>query len=219
MNGENTMKRHHMAAALVSLAVMALAFGGPASAAHDNALKKMNAATLSKMLSGGMFGYLDRSTGAEVACAAVMVNAAPDRVWTTLTAYENYPRIIAQISKVKILERKADGAKITMTAYIMRVGPINITSEGTQVMKYTGKSHIEMASADAKDKKTWGTWDLIPAEGGRKTILIYAYNSDIAAGGGTAKALIDKEPTLGISINMSNVMVMVEGIKKGAEKK
>lgn len=219
MNGVNAMIKQKLAVLLVSLSLIMLANGAPAAAAHDNALKKMNVSTLSKIVSGGMLGYLDRSSGVEVACAAVLINATPDRVWTTITAYENYPRIISQISKVKILERKSDSAKISMTAYIMRVGPVNITSEGTQAMKYTGKSHIEISSADAKDKKTWGTWDLIPVEGGKKTILIYAYNTDIAAGGGTAKALVDKEPTLGISINMSNVMVMVEGIKKGAEKK
>jgi ribosome-associated toxin RatA of RatAB toxin-antitoxin module len=206
-------------AAIATAAIIMTAAPRPVLAASVNPLKKMNAATLLGMVKGGMFGYIDRSGGGrEIARAALLVNASPQKVWATLIGYENYMKLIPLISSSKVLERKTDGAKVALTVSVLRVGPINISSQGTSNMKFVGKDHIDILPADGKDKTTWGAWDLVPAEGGKKTILIYSYTSDVAGMGGTTKALIQKEPTLNISINMANVMVMLEGMKIGAEK-
>jgi carbon monoxide dehydrogenase subunit G len=191
----------------------------PPAISRENALKKMGPDMLLKMTRGGMFAYLERSGGVELPCGAVLVNATPQKVWDTITDFKNYPKLITQIQNVKVKEKKKDGATVTLSSLLMRVGPLKIATEGDQIFKFSGNNHIDILPGDKKDKTTWGAWDLVPVEGGKKTVLIYAFTSDVGAGGGVAKSLIEREPTLNVSINLANIMVMLEGMKRGAEKK
>jgi uncharacterized membrane protein len=99
----------------------------------------------------------------------VVVNAAPQKVWVTLTDYENAPKIFKNLYSCKVVNETGN------TKYVRQiVHPLGFIKFDYVVAIIEDKPRSLMWSrVSGSMKEVSGSWKLVPIDNGRKTSLTY----------------------------------------------
>jgi uncharacterized protein YndB with AHSA1/START domain len=221
------VKKIKTAAAVLAAAVAIFSAAGAIAA--DPIWKQLDAAQLEKLLDGGRVGFVDRAQrpGKELAVSGVIVNATPDKVWNILADFESYPKMINQITRVKVIEKKSDFAVVQFYMFLIKLGPVKIQSDYIQKWKYEKPKKITIVSLDEKNvkKKKYNetadpadaiVWELVPTADGKRTMLFHTTISDIAESGVVGKYLVERQPTIQIGFDLANALIQTEAVKTRA---
>ena len=180
---------------------------------------EMDESKLLKMVGKDKFAFIDRSSGSEMAVVAMVVAAPPDMVWKVLTDFENYTKYIRECNSAKVKKQSDKGATVDFKMTLLKAGPVNLASTYTLAYTYQKGKRMAFASVGDNGKTLRGAWELIPVQGGKRTVLFHSTISDFKSAGSLAKYMVERSPTLQISVCLANAMVNVEQIKRAAEKK
>lgn len=204
---------------IIATLLVAVMHAAPCPAAQEPFWRGMDEATLLKMVGTDKFAFIDRTGGKERAVVAMVVDSAPGAVWGVITDFENYPDYIHECSSVKVKSATDKTATVFFKMSLLKAGPVNLASEYTLVYKMDKSKRMEFASSGDNGKILNGAWELVPVQGGKRTVLFYDAYSDFKSAGSLAKHMVERSPSLEIAINLANAMVYVEQIKRAAEKK
>jgi len=217
---KNNFKTHSTIIGLLSAALlMAIFYAGPCSAAQEPFWRGMDEATLLKMVGTDKFAFIDRTSGSERAVVAMVVDVAPGAVWGVITDFEHYTDYLRECSSVKVKNETDKSATVYFKMTLLKAGPVNLASEYTLAYKMDKSKRMEFSSVGDNGKILNGAWELVPVQGGKRTVLFYDAYSDFKSAGSLAKYMVDRSPSLEIAVNLANAMVYVEQIKRAAEKK
>lgn len=208
-----------LAAVLTALVALLTASQAQCAASKTPFWRGMNESALLKMVGTDKFAYIDRSGGGERAVVGMIVDAPPATVWDVLTDFENYTKYLRECTSVKVKNNTGKAATVSFKMSLLKAGPVNLTSDYTLTYTLDKGKRIEFATASDKGKGLNGAWELIPAKGGKRTVLFYDAYSDFKSAGSLAKHMVERSPSLQIAVNLANAMIYVEQIKRAAEKK
>lgn len=218
--------RRLLFAALAALIVAASAVAPALSG--EPIWKNIGEKQLVKLLEGGRVAFVDRGQrpGKELAVAGVMIKASPDKVWATLTDYESYPEMVDQITKVKVIESTDKYAIVQFYMFLIKLGPLKIQANYIQKWNYEKPKRIVITGVEEKDGK-WvkvkdaaanaTMWDLVPADGGKRTMLFHTTVSDLRASGMVGAYMVDRQPTIQIGFDLANALTQDAAVKKRIE--
>lgn len=181
--------------------------------------KSLDSDTLRALLKGGRVGFISRIGKKEIATSGALVNKSPEKTWSVLTNFNEYPDRIQQITRAKITSESKDSVKVKLKTEILRLGPIKIASEGVSVYKLKKPEYMESADEKNKNSELFNRWFLLPLDGGSKTALFNEAVSDISGMGTVANMMLSKLPALQVSVDLSQAMIMTDEIKKWADSK
>jgi ribosome-associated toxin RatA of RatAB toxin-antitoxin module len=206
------------AAVMFAAVLLTGALDARAAAPKNPFWRGMNEAALTKMVGTDKFAYIDRA-GGERAVVGMIVDAAPDKVWAVLTDFENYTKYIRECTGVKVKNKTDKGATVSFKMSLLKAGPVNLTSDYTLAYTMDAGKRMEFETTGDKGKGLNGAWELVPAKGGKRTILFYDAYSDFKTAGALAKHMVERSPSLQIAVSLANAMIYVEQIKRASEKK
>lgn len=178
----------------------------------------MDEATLLKMVGKDKFAFIDRTGGGEMAVVAMVVDAPSDTIWKVLTDFENYTKYIRECNSSKIKKQSDKGVTVDFKMTLLKAGPVNLASSYTLSYTFEKGKRLVFTSVGDNGKSQHGTWELVPVQGGKRTILFHSTISDFKSAGSLAKYMVERSPTLQISVCLANAMIYVEQIKRAAEK-
>ncbi len=223
------MKNRAFRKTIAAFALAAAVFSAAGANAADPIWKQLDPAQLEKLLDGGRVGFVDRAQrpGKELAVSGVIVNAPPEKVWNILADYESYPKMINQITRVKVIEKKSDFAVVQFYMFLIKLGPVKIQTDYIQKWKYDKPRKITIVSLDEKNvkKKKYNEtddpanaiiWELVPTADGKRTMLFHTTISDIAESGMVGKYLVERQPTIQIGFDLANALIQTEAVKTRA---
>lgn len=179
----------------------------------------LDSETLHEILKGGRVGFISRIGNKEIATSGVLVDNTPDKTWSVLTDFEEYPDRIQQVTRAKIISEDKNSMKVKMKTEIIRLGPIKIASESVSVYRMKKPEFIKSTEEKNPNSDLFNRWLLMPMDGGAKTALFNEAISDISGMGTIANLMLSKLPALQISVDLSQAMIMTEEIRKWANTK
>ncbi len=214
---------------IAAFALAAAVFSAAGANAADPIWKQLDPAQLEKLLDGGRVAFVDRAQrpGKELAVSGVIVNAPPEKVWNILADFESYPKMINQITRVKVIEKKSDFAVVQFYMFLIKLGPVKIQTDYIQKWKYDKPRKITIVSLDEKNvkKKKYNetddpanaiVWELVPTADGKRTMLFHTTISDISESGVVGKYMVERQPTIQIGFDLANALIQTEAVKTRA---
>ncbi len=207
-------------------AVAAVLLFSSSAKAGEPIWKSFDKAQLEKLLASGRVAFVDRSrrSGKELGVAGVYIKAPPEKVWAAITDFSAYPKIIPQITDVKVLEKNSKFARVKFSMFLIKLGPVKIQSDYSQKWLYEKPDRITIVSDDKKAEKQGAgedanatVWELVPANKGAATLLFYTTISDLRDGGIAGRYMVDRQPTIQIGFDLANALTQTAAIKKKAE--
>ncbi len=171
-----------------------------------------NPGSLKSLGSGGRLLVIEESDPV-MANVAVVFEHPPEKVWGWLIDVEgqtgNDPHL-----KVDLIERSESGIKARFEWEVNLV----LTFTGDYILHYelekprriTWRSVPGSGSIEGMH----GSWDLLPLEGGKKTLALFRNTFDLESLGLLMKALLRIEPTFELAIQASQNLAVVENIEQ-----
>ncbi len=143
-----------------------------------------------------------------------LVEAPAEAIFSVMTDFEHYPEFMPQTERVE-LERRTDN--ISVVTYHLKVNagfiPIRATYSNYQYLRPPDR--IDWALESGEFESLHGFWELIPVDGGKRTIIIYTVHSRPRQS--VLKWLFKEEPALELMINVSSGAMIVKAIKERSE--
>ena len=205
--------------------ILALAFA-LAACAHARAAtmgepswKKLDAATMKKLLDKGDLVGVNRAGAIEMATIGFLVAAPPEKVFDIIVDYENYGKLMPEVTDVKVTPKGNNVIHVWFEVTVVDFGPLKIATDYTLKVTKTKPSHVKIEWVSGKVKDVSGYWELKPADGGKKTIVIYGITSNLKSASPIAKSALDNQPATETAINLSSAVMLAQAVREKAEKK
>lgn len=187
---------------------------GPSAAGDWDAL---DAETLKALTAGGpLIAVRQDAAGAlEMATAATVIDAPPDRVAATMLAFAEYPAFMPQVEKAEVVSRDPASVVVDFTLKF-ELGALakRVRYRLHYELVPGGEVRFRMVQGDLA--RNDGGWTLRAIDGGRRTILFYSNRSEMGRVGPVVDSLLEK-PSMQLAIATSGVAVLVGSVKKRVE--
>jgi coenzyme Q-binding protein COQ10 len=204
----------------VVTAVVLMAGAAHAAAVKEPAWKSLDTKSLVSLLSKGDLVSVEKMGGGiELSTIGMLVNASPEKVWNTITDFENVPKIVPSCTKVEIKEKNGNVWIVAFDVRVIKVAMIDITTDYTLRYDLVKPKRMDISWVSGKVKNVQGYWQLIPADGGKRTILVYAITSNLKETSSLAKMALEQQPSTETAVNLSSAIVLTKAIKKQSESK
>lgn len=182
-------------------------------------LQDLDVGLLQKILSCGPFYLIDKSVPAinKPVTQSCLINAPVQQVWNATTDFAHHAEWIPALENVKILEQTPTSSIVYSEDVLLRLGPVKMSTEVT--LKYIfhppGKIDISWIAGKVKDAK--GTWEFVPIEDGKKTLVFYTFSADWSKSMLGADFLFGRQPELKPMFSLLHETVMTEAARKHSE--
>ncbi len=149
---------------------------------------------------------------------AVLVNAKPDIVWSTITDFSNYDKFVPGMEPPVLKNKKKDEITVDFTLRIKIVMGVSSTQEYST--RYVFKKPI-LYMYDPKDvTKEPGFWKMVPVDNGKQTILYYYDPApDLTKMGALVSGVVKAKPEFALALQVSPISILLNQTKAFAEKK
>mgnify|MGYP001184838156 CR=1 FL=1 len=139
---------------------------------------------------------------------SVKIHSAPDEVWSILTDYDRAIAVFSNVRDIKLLESKGNVKKVRFeVASLGGLWKFNYVLALTESEPHRIKWHRHSGAF----KENEGYWELLPADGGRATVVNYVKRID--GGMLMPQVLVDRELAKTMPVVLSNLKTEAE---KGA---
>ena len=148
----------------------------------------------------------------EMAVAATVIDAPPQRVWDALVDFSSYPEWMPQT-----VECVPSGALPRMQVEITLEFNLVITKKVSYTVEYAdrGNYRMEYSLVEGDFARNEGYWVVRPFAGG-KSILYYANYVDYSSMN-LLRAFLKRQPSLEIALGASGVAVIARSVKQRVE--
>lgn len=214
----HVLLRRTVICVLAVLLLVCAAGRAQSAAMSEPAWKKLDTATLKKLLQNGDLVSVNRSGAVEMSTIGFLVGASPGEVFDVIVDYENYGKLMPEVTKVKVTPKGKNVVHVWFQVTAVDFGPLKITTDYTlKVTKHKpDKVTIEWVSGKVKDVS--GYWELIAIDGGKKTIAVYGITSNLQSASPIAATALKNQPATETAINLSSAVMLAQAIRKKAEK-
>lgn len=215
------MKRFFRTSAFVSM-LIAFMVGSKAFAleipANMPSWKKTNPEQLAKVLKYGELFEVDYigNTKVEAVSIGMLADAPPEKVWQAVTDFEGYTKLLPDQLKTESLEKKGNEEKVRFTVSVLKLGVIDINTKYVLKYKLNKPKRVDIGWVEGDVKNVAGYWELIPVDGGKKTIAIYVITSDLSSASPIVGAALKEQPATMMAINLSSAIIFTRKIMEKA---
>jgi len=192
----------------------------PIATEHTDVLteKELKGSGIEALSSNGIFLTIDEpdSQGRKFVSAVTLVNASPEAVWETINNAEAAPIIYPDVEKVTVIKGDDGG---DMAKFNLNINYILFYKRVSYVIKYVMEKPKRLSwtwvKGDAKD--VTGSWDLIPIDGGEKTLALHRMYTDLKGSSVIARYILTRQPALEMAVQASTAFTVVKGMKSWTE--
>lgn len=201
-------------------ALLLVCAGGRAgkAAMAEPAWKKLDTATLRKLLQTGDLVSVSRSGSVEMATIGFLVGAPSNEVFDVIVDYENYGKLMPEVTKVKVTPKGKNVIHVWFQVTAVDFGPLKITTDYTLKVTKRKPNKVTIEWVSGKVKDVSGYWELISVDGGKKTIAIYGITSNLQSASPIAATALKNQPATETAINLSSAVMLAQAVRKKAEK-
>lgn len=170
------------------------------------------------LASNGIFLTIEEpdSQGRKFVSAGTLVNASPGAVWETIIDAEAAPIIYPEVEKVTAIGEDQGGE---LVKFNLNINYILFSKRVSYVIRHIKEKPKRLSwtwvEGDAKD--VTGSWDLIPIDGGKKTLALHRMYSDLRGSSFIARYVLSRQPALEMAIQASTACTVVKGIRSWTE--
>jgi len=206
--------------AIIAIAVAVCASAAPAAKKEAPSWKYMDKQALARLLEKGEIASVDvvGPEKLELCSIGILAKAPPEKVWRAITEFDDYEKMMPDMSAAKVLERSGNTALVEFTVTVLKVSMLTISTD--YVLKYTfdAPRRADISWVSGKVKNVSGYWELYPVNGGKNTVVIYSITSDLASASPLVGAALQEQPATVMSINLSSAIVLSRVVVDKAEK-
>lgn len=214
------MHKQSMRFILAFLVILAAANSRAGAAAMgEPTWKKLDTATMKKLLEKGDLVGVNRAGAIEMSTIGFLVAAPPDKVFDIIVDYEKYGQLMPEVTNVKVTPKGKNVIHVKFEVTVVDFGPLKIATDYTLKVTKEKPKRVVIEWVGGKVKDVSGYWELTPVDGGKKTIAIYGITSNLKSASPIAKTALDNQPATETAINLSSAVVLAQAIRKRAEKK
>lgn len=212
-------------AAVILIFLLVLVAGLQAPAAPEKQAKEppswksMDKESLAKLLQNGELTSVDAvgPDKIEMCSVGILAKTTPEKVWKAITDFEGYGKLMPDFTTPEIIERTNKTATVHFTVSVLKLSLLNITTDYTLKYTFDAPKRADISWVSGQVKNISGYWELIPVQGGKKTIVIYAITSDLGSANPLIGAALKEQPATVMAINLSSAIVLTRLIVKKAE--
>ena len=178
----------------------------------------IDAATIEKLVGGGQVILVEEEANGRVklVTGGTLVQAPPDKVWSLITDFGNYPSWMPQTAAVTATDAGTHIKDVTFNlnfTFSVISKKVSYTTRNT----LTPPNKITWNLVEGDFARTDGAWNLVPAKGGSATLVFYSTYTDLASMGWIVKSLIEEQPTMEVAIQASTALMVVKSVKEKLE--
>ncbi len=170
---------------------------------------------LESMLQQGQLIVVDNPKPGQPQFVTVVVlfNAPIKKVFSTITDYKDYSGRIPQTTEVRVVKR--DG-NVWDVSYKVEFKFSIITEHADYTLKEVLEppTVITWTRIAGNLDRVEGSWRLLPADNGEKTIGFYRVYSDISSMGFLVRYMLEQQPVLSTAISTSSALVYAKAMQK-----
>ncbi|MEW5946879.1 MAG: SRPBCC family protein [bacterium] len=195
----------------------ALCLAQAAAPAKNVLEEELDINTIKLMAKHGQLIHLSYS-GEEISyrMVAMLADAPPDAAWEAVSDVERYHEFVPEMLPVKVLSRGKDELTVEHTVQVKVIAMVKATEKYSTRYVFK-KPRLYMHSPD-DPKAEPGYWELVPVDGGKKTLLIYFDKApDLSKMGSMVKLVIKAKPEFGLALQVSPVSILIKAMKSRAE--
>jgi ribosome-associated toxin RatA of RatAB toxin-antitoxin module len=194
---------------------LALFIAAPAQAFDAS---KVDAATLARLAGTGQIVVVEEAPNGKLTLvtAGQKVNVPPEKVWALITDYGNYHKWMPQVDKVTTSGRKGNMVDVFFDLdFQFSV----ISKEVTYTMRHieTPMTSIRWFLTKGDFSSSRGSWHLVPADGGKATLIFYSTYTDLMSMGWIVASLLKEQPSMEMAIQASTAVMVVKAVKEAVE--
>lgn len=206
-------------------AVWCASMGGDAVYAETGAkgfsFAELDAATMERLLRSGSLLLVRRNPDGSLkeVLAGGLVDAPLESAWATLTDFEHYPEFMPNTLRMQVLERAGPRELLTeqTVEVIISVLKVKLTYQHQQLLDPPERIRFHHVGGDLPG--TFGGWDLVPADFGRKTMIFYTLYSNLMALPWPVGAILKAEPDFMTAVNVTTGLLVVQAVKQEVERR
>ena len=182
---------------------------------------KLSQSAIKRLLSEGQLLLIneDEKGNLRLITGGILINKPPEDVYKVITDYEHYPEFMPSVVKAEVLFCSPD-KRIQHIRYVVRFkfSILSYTVDYTLKMKVKPPRWMQWDYLEGDLADAYGSWELIPLDGGRRTAAFYSVYSDIRSINWIVKKFVEATPGMEIAINASTCTLVLKSIKARAEK-
>ena len=108
------------------------------------------------------------------ATKSIEIEGTPQDCYAVITDFENYPRFLDEVKRVRILETDGDGWKVSYTVQVVKKAQYTLQHKGVpgELLSWT--------LVEGFFESNSGQWTLEPLEGGERTLATYLIDLELS---------------------------------------
>lgn len=188
--------------------------------AQDNAsmmehFASVSPAALENVLQKGQLLFVDNTPPGQPQFVTVIMlfNAPVQKVFSIITDYDQYAGRIPQTTEVKVTRKKGNVWDVNYRIEF-KFSVITEHADYTLQQVLDPPTSITWTRIAGNLDKVEGSWKLLPADNGQKTIGFYRVYSDIRSMGFLIKYLLEKQPVMNTAIDTSSALVYTKAMQQ-----
>ena len=153
------------------------------------------------------------------ATTMALIQAPPDRVWGVLLEVDNRPQMVPEIYLASRIVKRTPDEVTTEESFRASVPPLSWNLQGSfhyRIDRPKGRMDFEMIAGDLKGSR--GRLTLIPARGGKASIVIFRHYTEMREIDLVVKLFLKFSPQFSIPANMSEGIAVIRGVRRMSEK-
>lgn len=216
---EVSMKR----LSLITILTIALLISGAAAREKRYSLldtSKLPPNIMQQLLSEGQLLMVkeDAQGKLELITAGILINKSPQEVFDVIKDYEHYNEFMPSVVKTEVIYRSVDGKVEHVKHHIkFKFSILSYTVVYTLKTQLEPPYELKWDLLEGDISSTYGSWELIPLDGGKRTAAFYSVYSDIRSINWIVRKFIEATPGMEIAINASTCVLVLKSVKARAE--
>ena len=192
-----------------ALAALAPGSAGAAERTIKSLGSKVDAVSLAPLLARGELALLQApSGGVEQVVVFGILDGPPERVFDVLMDVEHYPEFLKTVAETKVVRRGKE-----MLVYTWKLDVPLLSFAGTRMQRGRSPSLVEVRSPDGNFRGSAERWELLPIDGGKRTVAAFYRTLDVSTGGLVIEALAKLEPSFGQALAVATTYVHLKGMQ------
>jgi len=168
--------------------------------------------------SRGIFLLIEEpdAQGRKFVTGGTLVRGSPLRMWDSITDLNARPIIFPEVEKTVLL---SEDHEAQLTQLDLKINFVLFSRRHSLVLKNVMDKPRRLSSSWVKGdaQGTASTWDLFPVNGGKETLAVHRYYSDLMSTSFIARYILSRQPAFDVAFKASWVSSVVKGFKAWTE--
>lgn len=181
---------------------------------------KLPSTVMQQLLSEGQLLMVkeDAQGKLELITAGILINKSPQEVFDVIKDYEHYNEFMPSVVKTEVIYRSSDGKVEHVKHHIkFKFSILSYTVVYTLKTQLEPPYELKWDLLEGDIASTYGSWQLIPLEGGKRTAAFYSVYSDIRSINWIVRKFIEATPGMEVAINASTCVLVLKSVKARSE--